>query len=190
MRVIHSLFYVLLAISLYSCFGSVSTPTPESTNKVMMLQVDYVTNEFKGGIELEFETDTPSFTITHVLEEPADFGSMKLYYEELNEMIFYGTIHWMGLGERIYPEVLLPKDSFEVVLTSDYVTPMNGFHKVIEISGLTDDIETPWSSVQHLQIVRDYLHSNPEAKVNMYLYTPSVGIGDPEDWDWYIILKN
>lgn len=190
MRIIQTVFYALLAVSLYSCYGSATQPEPESNNKVMLLQVDYLTNEFEGGIELNFDVDTPAFTISYVLDEPMDLGSMKLFYEELNEMIFYGTIHWMGLGERIYPETLMSKDSFEMVLTSDYKLPKNGFHKVLDLPGLTNDVETPWASVQGLVKVREYLESNPEAQVNMYLYTPSVGEGDPADWDWYVIMKN
>jgi len=45
-------------------------------------------------------------------------------------------------------------------------------------------------SVQSLVKVREYLSKNPKTPVKLFLYTPSVGAGNPEDWDWIIFLKN
>ena len=47
-----------------------------------------------------------------------------------------------------------------------------------------------WTSVQSLVKVRQYLYSNPNASVKLFLYTPSVGIGNPAEWDWIIFMKN
>ena len=47
-----------------------------------------------------------------------------------------------------------------------------------------------WTSVQSLVKVRQYLNSNPNATVKLFLYTPSVGIGNPAEWDWIIVMKN
>jgi hypothetical protein len=38
--------------------------------------------------------------------------------------------------------------------------------------------------------VRQYLISNPTGVVHLYLYTPSVGFGNPADWKWIILMKN
>ena len=36
--------------------------------------------------------------------------------------------------------------------------------------------------------VRDLLSSNPEQKVQYFLYRPSVGEGNPADWKWILFL--
>ena len=54
----------------------------------------------------------------------------------------------------------------------------------------TIDYSSIWNSISNLEIVNNYLNTNPNGKINLFLYTPSVGIGNPADWDWYIILKN
>lgn len=177
----------VLSLLICSCSGGLA---PESENKVLLLQVDYLTNSFEAGKELSFEHSTTTFSVQTEYTEPGDFGSIRLIYEELNEPIFFGTIHWMGLGERLYPETLLPKDNFDHVLTADYVSPVNGFEDVFNPAGTTYDYNVPWTAIQGLVLVRTYLESNPGSKVRVFLYTPSVGIGDPADWDWIFIIKN
>jgi hypothetical protein len=44
--------------------------------------------------------------------------------------------------------------------------------------------------VQNLVKVRQFLQSNPNQIVKLFLYTPSVGMGDPLEWDYFIFLKN
>lgn len=110
-------------------------------------------------------------------------------YQELNEPIFYGTIHWMGLGERRYPEVMVDESYFDKVLTEDLRMPLNGFEEIY-IHDTTSSYSQAWQEVQKLVVVRQFLESNPNEKVRVFLYTPSVGVGNPNDWDWYFILKN
>lgn len=163
---------------------------PVTGNKVLMLKVDYTTNTFEGGTELSFDAPNTTFTIETEYQEPGDFGWIKLYYAEQEAKIFDGEIHWMGLGTLHYPESFEPASSFEHVLTDDYVTPEAGFENVFNPSEQVYDYTQPWSHVQGLVKVRQYLQTNPTATVKLFLYTPSVGIGDPADWDWIIILKN
>jgi hypothetical protein len=155
---------------------------------VLMLTVDYTTNTFKGGKELQFSEKSETFTITHEYLPPGDFGHLKLFYEEINELLFFGTIHWMGCGEMIFPQDLLDANQFQRVFTNDYVHPKNGFENVFNLSGKTFDYETVWATVQSLIKAREYLNSNPEQVVKMFLYTPSVGMGNPNDWYWVIFL--
>lgn len=181
-----------LVFTLFSCSDNetqTNAPT-DSTNKVMVLKVDYLTNEFEGGKELIFDDDSSAMTLNNEYVQPADFGSLKLTYAELNETIFDGTIVWNGLGQMTFPQNLLTANQFERVLTADYIVPASGFENVFNPDNTTYDYGSVWLNVQGLVKVREYLLSNPTATVKLFLYTPSVGIGNPEEWDWIIIMKN
>ncbi len=186
---------VLIATIIYSCTNDTAPVTEDETNKVIMLKVDVLTNEFEGGKEFEF-AESDSFTISYDYYPPGDFGGVQLFYSELNEEIFTGTIIWLGLGHRSYPEEIsspenfiimndsleLPEASmFETILLEDYSYWY--FFDTIDYTGI-------WNSIANLEVVNEYRNSNPEGKINLFLYTPSVGIGNPADWDWYIFMKN
>jgi len=158
-------------------------------NKVLMLTVDYTTNTFKGGKELLFTEQSETFTITYEFKQPGDFGHIKLFYQEINELLFFGTIIWMGCGEMVFPQNLLAANQFQAVVRTDWVVPKNGFEDIFPQHHYTTyDYELIYGRVQSLVKAREYLRSNPEQVVKMFLYTPSVGCGDPEDWYWIIFL--
>ncbi len=159
-------------------------------NKVLLLKVDYLTNTFEGGTELSFNKTTPTFTIKNKYVPPGDFGSIKFTYDELNETLFDGTIIWMGTGKINFPQNLLTQNEFELVKTKDIVYPSGGFENIFNPQNQTYDYGTIWQSVQVLVKVREYLNTNPTAKVKIFLYTPSVGVGNPKEWDWIIFIKN
>jgi hypothetical protein len=164
----------------------------QQSNQILMLKVDYTTNEFEGGKEFDFPQQSESFTITNEYVEPGDFGSVKLIYDEIDEQLFFGTIHWMGLGEMTVPANIQPPSDFEVTVTADYVFPAEGYKNVIDpqdLQGENYDYSEVWGAVQSLVKARAYLESNPNQKVKIFLYTPSVGLGNPEDWDWIIYMK-
>jgi hypothetical protein len=144
---------------------------------------------FKGGKEMNFVNSSPTFTVTQEYESPMDFGYLKLYYKEINELLFHGTIVWAGCGEMKFPQNVLAANQFEGVLTCDYISPKNGFENIFNLGNQTYNYDYVWSSVQSLEKAREYLRSNPEQVVKMFLYKPSVGAGNPEDWYWVIFLK-
>lgn len=162
----------------------------QKANKVLMLKVDYTTNTFEGAKELTFTKPTTTFTICNQYKAPGDFGSIKLIYQELNEILFDGTIHWMGLGQMNFPESLKPSVEFDKVITLDFIYPVNGFQNVFNPNNAIYDYTQVWMSIMPLVQVREYLKSNPNQTVKIFLYTPSVGIGKSSDWDWIIYMKN
>ncbi|MEE1897685.1 hypothetical protein GN157_13485 [Flavobacterium rakeshii] len=189
------LFLLLVAgILTVACSGDSNTMV-DAENKVLLLKVDLLTNTFEGGKELVFP-DNENFTISTVYHPPGDFGDITLNYDEVNMPIFAGDIIWMGLGIISYPEsmnapeefssaqnaVEMPASSeFALVPYGDY--PEHMYPEVIDYEGI-------WNAIENLSLVKQYRMINPQAKVNLFLYTPSVGIGDPADWDWIVILKN
>lgn len=184
---------LLLAFSiLIGCESDKPSIKKDQINDVLMLKVDYTSNVFEGGKEFDFSRQSDSFTIVNEYKAPGDFGSVKLVYEEINEVLFFGEIHWMGLGKMKFPVKLQPSDEFIFVDTEDYVTPANGFENVFDPNmqrGKNFDYGKVWASVQNLAKVREYLGSAPGQTVKIFLYTPSVGAGNPADWDWIIYLR-
>ncbi|MFL9838281.1 hypothetical protein ABS768_12270 [Flavobacterium sp. ST-75] len=162
-------------------------------NKVVLLKVDLLTNTFEGGKELAFP-ENDAFTLIYDYNPPGDFGDITLIYEEVSEPIFAGGIVWAGMGEMTYPESIDAPETFSTIngtvtqpaesqFESYFNEEFNFYYDNIDYNGI-------WSSVSNLAVVKEYRESNPDSKVNLYLYTPSVGVGDPADWDWFVILKN
>lgn len=162
-------------------------------NKVLLLKVDLTTNVFEGGKELTFETAN-TFTIQSGYHAPADFGMVYLQYSELDAPIFEGGIVWSGLGEMSFPEALDMPDTFETTAVGLPQPELSAFETVTyAVDGEADldpDHQAIWEAIHDLEIVKEYRESNPEAKISLFLYAPSVGIGNPAEWDWFVILKN
>lgn len=165
----------------------------EEKNRVVLLKIDFTTSTFEGGKELEYDQNS-EFTIDYSYNSPGDFGDVQLYYQELDSLIFDGTIVWSGLGIRAYPEVILPASSFPVSANTLEMPSIELFVPVMydEFAYYPENIEheSIWNAIRDLKLVEDYRSSNPHGRINLFLYTPSVGIGNPLDWDWYVILKN
>ena len=180
---------ILLSLVVFFTVSCGKNERGSYVSKVLILTVDYTTNTFTGGKELGFSEKSETFTISYEYAPPGDFGHIKLFFDEINEMLFYGTIHWMGLGRMEFPQNLLNANQFKtVMITEDYVAPKNGFEDVFSQFETAFDYELIWGKVEHLVKAREYLSSNPEQVIKMFLYTPSVGVGNPEDWYWVIFL--
>ncbi|GGK49839.1 MULTISPECIES: hypothetical protein [Flavobacteriaceae] len=163
------------------------------SNNVVLLKVDYLTNTFEGGKVLKFSEST-SFTISSKYNSPGDFGSVALYYEELNKKLFEGTIIWMGLGEMSYPSSMDLPAHFSKTDTNVTLPDTEMFKRIMytENAYYPDSInyESLWNAINNLRIVSSCRNSNPHEKVQLFLYTPSLGVGDPADWDWFVILRS
>lgn len=162
-------------------------------NKVLLLQVDFETNTFEGGKELIFP-EASEFTISHIYNSPGDFGDITLKYAEVDQTLFAGGIVWMGLGEMTFPESIDPADGFQTIENAVPQPAEDGF-SIVNYGPEFEFQDQPnydaiWDAVENLVAVEDYRNSNPDAKVHLFLYTPSVGIGNPADWNWFVILKN
>ncbi|MBS1749792.1 MAG: hypothetical protein JST63_07805 [Bacteroidetes bacterium] len=160
---------------------------PDPVNKVLILQIDYTTNKLIGGRELSFEKQTSTFTLVAKKQPPSDFGFVKLYYMELNELIFYGTEVFMGKGKIIFPDSFSPPDHFETSASINTPFPSGGL-EVIE--GSNYETTKPWEAVKHLTLVKKYMQLNPKQKVKLLYYNPVAGLDAMKWGQWIIILKN
>jgi len=171
-----------------------NNPNPVAGNKVLVLKVDLLTNAFEGGKQLEFDS-AENFTIASYYNAPGDFGDIKLRYNEVEGDLFAGTIHWMGLGQITYPEFEMP-NAF-TSMQGETAMPAATDFELVPVAQGEPPYEWPdtnygaiWDAIDNLQLVQDYRAANPGAKVQLFLYTPSVGVGNPAEWDWIIFLKN
>lgn len=164
---------------------------PPIPNNVLMLKVDYLTHTFEGGKEFTFPNQTSTFTIQTQYQAPSDFGGIQLYYQELNQQLFNGTIHWMGTGSILFPTNFITASSFIKVETLVPIPlPAAGFQNFFNPDNTIYNYQEVWNSIAYLQKTGDYGYwqTNTVAP-KIFLYTPSVGIGDPATWKWIVILK-
>lgn len=191
----------LIFISFISCHKNENNPSTGATtqittksdtiNKVAVLKLNYLTYSFLGGYELEFP-DTNSFTLHTNIYPAGDFGSIDISYQEFDELIFDGTIIWSGTGQQTFPQTITPAaDYFSIPI--DYPMPDTSlFIKVLDDPyffnvGFHSQL---WDSINNLSILHEYRTNNPGSEINLLKYTPSVGVGNPTEWYWYVILKN
>ncbi|MDR0830923.1 MAG: hypothetical protein LBN95_12570 [Prevotellaceae bacterium] len=198
MKTLKTLLFAAIVIFTASCGNCDCMPPPEpldsANTQILLVQVDYTTNTLVSGKTLYFESFAPNFTVAADYKSPGDFGYIKLFYSEINEMIFYGDIIWMGCGGIHFPTEWTPAVNFSGVPTDDLRFPQNGFDTIYnnenqEFGFPEEGFNAAWCQAQSLQIVRNYLQANPEEKVKVYFYMPSVGVGDPADWKWIFILR-
>ncbi len=182
-----SIVSLFMSSCVYEKVPTIKNLTPE--NRVLLLKVDYITNTFEGGKEFNYSNQTSTFTIRTEYQSPGDFGGIQLYYQELNSKLFDGSIVWAGLGHILYPTSFLPPSAFNTINTLVAV-PQPFFENVFNPNNTIYTYDAVWSSVAYLEKVNQYRSSNPNATVKIFLYTPSVGIGNPSDWKWILVFKN
>jgi hypothetical protein len=158
--------------------------------QVLLLKVDYTTNRFEGGQIIELPQSLETFTIKTEYKDPGDFGWIKLFFSEMGKLLFYGTIHWMGTGNILFPEQWLAAGDFHISLTADYVEPANGFENVFDLWSEEHNYLSVWGAVQSVVEVREFLRSDPQQTVKIFLYTPTIGVVDPEKAKWILLLHN
>jgi len=166
--------------------------TINDNNKLLMLKVDYLTGAFEGGTELNFNSFLVTDTIPmEIVSTPAgDFGDISISHQPTQEQIFFGTVVWLGTGERSFPEQLMEASTFSSS-QSEIAVPNPIDIKFIVSQPSTEEIISPgyidaWAGIANLDKVQEYIDAN--AKVAVLQYTPSVGVGDPAEWDFYYML--
>lgn len=176
-------------ISLFSVlFLSCVKTNTDKKNTVLLLKVDYVTNTFEGGIELDMNStlsEVDSLPISIDIIPAADFGNVTLFYEPEHEMIFDGSIIWSGTGQIKIPEKFDKAASFKTKTKS---IDLPDSSKIQLIYSNFEDYLPIWEAVNNLEIVETYLKSHKN--IVLFRYTPSVGSGDPNEWDWFIIMNS
>ena len=166
------------------------------TDDILVMKVDYLTFRNNGYTTVNVRDRTGSgdtIPFYAAYRYPGDFGFIKLYYKQKDSanLLFSGSIVWMGCGEMDFPTNWVT--GRENYLLMAY--PGQERFSFIDESGthqkVTDETELRkvWESVSMTEAFQwFYNHSSKRAAV--YLYRPSVGIGNPADWYYLVFVEN
>ena len=158
---------------------------------ILISKVDYLTFRYKGFYALNVTNKLNSGTEIPFVSEchaPSDFGYIKLFYRNTNNLLMDGTIIWAGCGHLNFP------DNFRAGLPMDNGLPYPGQSRIAFINDgghyetVTDERELQyiWQSVSRQKEFQHY-YGNSSKKVAVYLYTPSVGVFNPSE-AYYLVF--
>ncbi len=184
---------LLAAVSCTKCKDQNTAPHPYGNDalyppSVVLLKVDYLTKTFEGGTELTLSgsiQDTDTLPILVDYKEPGDFGDVTLRYQPTNDTLFFGTMVWMGLGKMYFPDSLQPASTFPTSSDPAVEVDSTRFQKLHYYASA--DPAGVWEAVNKLKIVSEYSKSGK--KIGVFLYRPSQGVGDPNNWDWFVVMS-
>ncbi len=160
---------------------------------ILISKVDYLTFRYKGFYALNVQNPVQTGTEIPFLAEyqaPSDFGWIKLYYQNTNNLLMSGSIVWSGCGHLEFPT------GFRAGRQLNNRLPYPGQNKIAYINNagayqtVTDDadLQRIWQTVSKQQEFRHY-YANSHKKVAVYLYTPSVGVGNPADCYYLVFIE-
>ena len=158
---------------------------------ILISKVDYLTFRYKGFYALTVTNKLNSGTEIPFVSQyqgPGDFGYIKLFYRNTDNLLMDGSIVWAGCGELNFP------NNFRAGLPMDNGLPYPGQSRISFINNgghyetVTDerDLQYIWQSVSRQKEFQHY-YRNSSKKVAVYLYTPSEGIGNPAD-AYYLVF--
>jgi hypothetical protein len=158
---------------------------------ILISKVDYLTFRYKGFYVLNVTHKLNSgdeIPFVSQYQSPGDFGYIKLFYRNTDNLLMDGTIVWAGCGHLNFP------NNFRAGLPMDNGLPYPGQSRIAFIDDggnymtVTDERELQyiWQSLSRQKEFQHY-YGNSSKKVAVYLYTPSVGVGNPAD-AYYLVF--
>jgi len=188
-------FISLFLFTLSSCSeDDDGTPLP-STPSALLLQIDYQTMAFEGGfrfnnIAYDQSVGQDSFPAEVVYTPPGDFGDLTIRLMPPNQApdtLFFGTIVWSGTGAVQQPTPLVPANDFT---ETDAIVPI-GSVDAFNLNPYQDpdsiSVEVLYNQVSQLTEVANIL-AQPGSRMAWFWYPRSVGVGEPAEWDYYLIV--
>lgn len=178
-----SLFF--MAVYVAGCTHKDNTPPADPANKVVLLRVDYMSDTLEAMAEVPLSGNlqaSDTIPLNVIYASPGDFGNLTLLYGNTNDTVFDGSIIWMGTGSISIPRnftTIMPATSITVPQPdSNVYQHVFGFH--------APDYDKLWAAIGKLQVVNNYLRQGKRPAY--FLYTPSVGVGNPYEWDWFVLV--
>ena len=166
------------------------------TDDIMVMKVDYLTFANRGytTINVADKTDGGDTIPFHaVYRSPGDFGFIKLYYKQENpaNLLFSGSIIWMGCGEMDYPANWVTGRANHLHMAYPGQEKFSFIDEGGTYQKVTDETELRkvWESVSITEAFQ-WFYSRSGKRAAVYLYTPSVGIGNPADWYYLVFVEN
>lgn len=190
------LILLCLGIILASCNkpkqASIATYYSGPNNSMEILQVSYNGYHFMGGKEFVFASSAhniDSIPVTMDYKSPGDFGYIRFIHTPTSDTFFDATIIWMGRGAISRPSGFDPSSSYPIISpavsrpdTSDF--QLLGPYSKDQLSPIPYD--SIWAAIADRSVTKHMMQLH--SKVAIYPYTPSVGMGDPNEWSWIILF--
>jgi len=182
------IYFLVICIIMFN--GCKDGETVKKGN-ILILKVDYQTFKFEGGAEQNVTgnmASRDSIPLKIDYKSPGDFGEIALYYKPSNQLIFKGSIIWMGNGQISHPATFVPAERYSASANAAPFPGNDRFQSItVNQTKIQNDLRPVWKAVQKLSIVSAYQKSGK--LIGIMLYTPAVGIGDPTKWKWLIIME-
>lgn len=160
----------------------------EPQNSIAVLIVDDASNNFQGGKIYNYQQNHATYNLQVENVPAADAGFIKVHYTEENHLLYYATQIFMGSGEIIVPDPLIPAQDFEHVLTNDFVLMPTTAVELTNAPSPVGTAQQKWASIQGLQIVRNALSSG-NSKVHYFKQSLDGGFTDNAKWVFIIKLQ-
>lgn len=165
-------------------------PAPRQVvdGRFILLQIDYQTMTFEGGKIFEVTGTAPavdSLPVFVTYTPPGDFGDLGIYSSLDSSQLFFGTIVWAGSGDRTFPAELDPVAAFATTDDVPDILPVIADINPQPQPERIDEGEL-WSAVNNLQIMVEAA-TTEGARFGWIFYPRSVGVGDPAEWDYYLV---
>lgn len=160
---------------------------------ILISKVDYLTFRYKGFYALNVNGKSDSGTEIPIRSEyvaPCDFGRIKLFYNDKSNLLLDGTIIWSGCGRLEFPENFragLPLENGLAFPGQERFAFIGDDGKYTTVND-ERDLQHIWESVSK-QKEFQYYYANSSKKVAVYLYTPSVGMMDPDVACYFVFTE-
>ena len=160
---------------------------------ILISKVDYLTFRPRGFYAMNVQNPVSSgneIPFVAQYQEPGDFGWFKLFYQTTDNLLAYGSIIWSGCGQLEFPESFKAGQKLNSGLPypgqSKIAFINNGGHYCTVNAEHEVELQRIWQTLSK-QVEFQHYYSNSHKKVAVYLYTPSVGIGDAAD-AYYLVF--
>ncbi len=160
---------------------------------ILISKVDYLTFRPRGFYAMNVQNPVSSgneIPFVAQYQAPGDFGWFKLFYQTTDNLLAYGSIVWMGCGHLEFPETFRAGQKLNSGLPypgQSKIAFINDEGQYCTVNAAQEiDLQRIWQTLSKQEEFQHY-YSNTHKKVAVYLYTPSMGLGDPADW-YYLVF--
>ena len=158
---------------------------------ILISKVDYLTFKYKGFYAMDVSgkiNNGSEIPFLAEYQEPCDFGYIKLYYHNSNNLLMNGTLGWCDGGDLLFPT------NFRAGETTSTSLPYPGQYHFTFINNVgayvtvTDELELQrvWQCVSRQREFQHY-YGHTSKKVAVYRFPPSSAGGNLSD-AYYLVF--
>ncbi len=170
---------------------------------ILIAKVDYMTFEYGGFYSMNVTNKQNEGNEIPFLAEymsPGDFGYIKFYYRDETNLLMDGSIIWAGCGALNFPETFVKGNSSstyvpEYTMKRSLSFPSDRISYIGVDGSYTQDVDESdndlgyiWQTLSAQDEFMSY-YEQTSKKVAVFLYQPSVGVGDPYEWYYLVFVE-